>query len=60
MSYLECITTSGENVEDGIINIEFLKSIENDSEIFTKKFNQEIYERNMKNSLEDSGEEYGD
>ena len=49
-----------ENVEDGIIKIEFVRSIDNDSDIFTKNVNQEIYEKHVKNFLEDSGEKYGD
>ena len=36
-----------ENLEDGIINIEFFKSAENDSDVFTKKVNQEIYKRHQ-------------
>ena len=47
-------------MEDGIIKIEFVRSIDNDSDIFTKNVNQEIYEKHMKNFLEDSGEKYGD
>jgi hypothetical protein len=31
-------------VEDGIIKIEFVKSMENDSDIFTKNVMREIYE----------------
>jgi hypothetical protein len=31
-----------ENLEEGIINFEFFKSIENDSDIFTKNVSQEI------------------
>jgi hypothetical protein len=49
-----------ENVEGGIIKIEFVRSIDNDSDIFTKNVNQEIYEKHVKNLLEDRGEEYGD
>jgi hypothetical protein len=45
-----------ENVEDGIMKIEFVKSIEDD----TKKFYQEMYEKGVKIFLEDSGEEYSD
>jgi hypothetical protein len=41
-------------VEDGIIKIEFVKSIDNDSDIFTKNVNQEIYEKHVKNFLEES------
>ena len=37
-----------ENLEDWIIKIEFVKSAENDSDIFTKNVNQEIYERHVK------------
>jgi hypothetical protein len=47
-------------VEDVIIKIEFVRLIDNDSDIFTKNVNQEIYEKHVKNFLEDSGEEYGD
>ena len=47
-----------ENVEDGIIKIEFVKSMENDSDIFTKNVTQEIYEKHVKNFLEDSTGEY--
>jgi hypothetical protein len=49
-----------ENVEDGIIKIEFVRPIDNDSVIFTKNVIQDIYEKHVKNFLEDSGEEYGD
>ena len=48
-----------ENLEDGIIKIEFVRSDENHSDIFTKNVNQEIYQKHVKNFLEDSGEEYG-
>jgi hypothetical protein len=37
-----------ENVEDGIIKIEFVKSMENDSDIFTKNVTQEIYEKRVR------------
>ena len=48
-----------ENVEDGIIKVEFVKSNDNDSDIFTKNVNQETYEWHMKKFLGDIGEEYG-
>ena len=48
-----------ENMEDRIIKIVYVKSIENDSDI-TKNVNQEIYHKHVENFLEDSGEEYGD
>jgi hypothetical protein len=35
-------------VEDGIIKIELVKSNDNDSDIFTKNVNQEMYERHVK------------
>ena len=34
-----------ENVEDGIVKMEFVKSSDNDSDIFTKNVNDEIYEK---------------
>jgi hypothetical protein len=36
-----------ENLDDGIIKIEFIKSVENQSDIFTKNVSQEIYERHV-------------
>jgi hypothetical protein len=39
-----------ENLEDGIIKIEFVKSVDNESDIFTKK---EIYERHVKKILDE-------
>jgi sulfatase maturation enzyme AslB (radical SAM superfamily) len=34
-----------ENLEDGIIKIEFVKSVDNESDIFTKNVTQEIYQK---------------
>jgi hypothetical protein len=42
-----------ENLDDGIINIEFIKSAENQSDIFTKNITQEIYERHVEKFLEE-------
>jgi hypothetical protein len=42
-----------ENLDDGIIKIEFIKSFENQSDIFTKNVTQEIYERHVKKFLEE-------
>jgi hypothetical protein len=42
-----------ENLDDGIIKIEFIKSVENQSDIFTKNVTQEIYERHVKKVLEE-------
>jgi hypothetical protein len=36
---------SSTNVEDGIVRVEFVKSNDNDSDIFTKNVNQEMYEK---------------
>jgi hypothetical protein len=47
-----------ENVEDGIIKIEFVRSMENDSDIFTKTVTQEIYEKHVRNFLEDTTGKY--
>ena len=40
-----------EIIDDGLIKIEFVRSKENDSDIFTKNVNQETYERHVKNFL---------
>jgi hypothetical protein len=40
-----CYDYVKENWEGGIINIEFVKSIENNSDIFTKNVSQEIYDK---------------
>jgi hypothetical protein len=48
-----------ENLEDGIIKIEFVKSAENDSDIFTKNVSQEIYKRHMETFLEEWHGEFG-
>jgi hypothetical protein len=44
--------------EEGIINIEFVKSIENDSDFLTKNVSQEIYEKHVTKFLEVLAEEY--
>jgi hypothetical protein len=41
------------NLEDGIIKIEFIKSVENRSDIFTKIATQEIYENHVEKFLEE-------
>jgi len=41
-----------ENIEDGIIKMEFVKSIDNDSDIFTKNVNHESYEKHAKKFLQ--------
>jgi hypothetical protein len=46
-----------ENLDYRIIKIEFIKSVENQSDIFTKTITQEIYERHMKKFLEEYIEE---
>jgi hypothetical protein len=42
-----------ENLDDGIIKNEFTKSVENQSDIFTKNVTQEIYERHVEKFLEE-------
>jgi ketol-acid reductoisomerase len=42
-----------ENLDDGIIKIEFVKFNENQSDIFTKNITQEIYERHVQTFLEE-------
>jgi hypothetical protein len=37
-----------ENQEDGIIKVEFVKSVDNNSDFFTKNVSQEIYEKHVK------------
>jgi hypothetical protein len=40
-----------ENVEDGIVKVEFVNSSENDSDIFTKNVSQDTYERHASKFL---------
>jgi sulfatase maturation enzyme AslB (radical SAM superfamily) len=40
-----------ENLDDGIIKIEFIKSVESQSDTFTKNVTQEIYERYVEKFL---------
>jgi hypothetical protein len=47
-----------ENSEEGIINIEFLKSIENNSDIFKNNVSQEIYDKHVTKFLGVCAEEY--
>jgi hypothetical protein len=42
-----------ENLEDGIIKIEFVKSVTNKSDIFTKNVTQEIYKKHVEKFLEE-------
>jgi hypothetical protein len=42
-----------EFIEDGFIKIEFVRSVENDSDLFTKNVSQELYEKHTKKFLED-------
>jgi hypothetical protein len=45
-------------IEDGFSKIEFVRSVENDSDVFTKNVSQELYEKHTKNFLVES-EEFG-
>jgi uncharacterized protein YllA (UPF0747 family) len=42
-----------ENLDDGIIKIEFINSVENQPDIFTKNVTPEIYERHVEKFLEE-------
>jgi hypothetical protein len=42
-----------EDLEDGIIKIEFVKSAENELDIFRNNVNQEIYKRHMRKFLQE-------
>jgi hypothetical protein len=44
-----------EFIEDGFIKIEFVRSVENDSDLFTKNVNQELHAKHTKKFLEDNG-----
>jgi hypothetical protein len=44
-----------EFIKDGFIKIDFVRSVENDSDLFTKNVNQELYAKHTKKFLEDSG-----
>jgi hypothetical protein len=43
-----------EFIEDGFIKIEFVRSVKNDSDLFTKNVKQEVYANHTKKFLEDS------
>jgi hypothetical protein len=47
-----------ETSEEGIINIEFVNSIEDDSDILIKNFSQEIYDKHVTKFLGIHAEEY--
>jgi hypothetical protein len=44
-----------EFIKDGFIKIEFVRSVGNDSDLFTKNVNQELYAKHTKKFWEDSG-----
>jgi hypothetical protein len=44
-----------EFIKDGFMKIEFVRSVENDSDSITKNVNQELYAKHTKNYFEDSG-----
>jgi hypothetical protein len=54
LSYLARYHFVRKFIEDGFIKIEFIRSVENDSDLFTKNVNQELYEKHTKKFLEDS------
>jgi hypothetical protein len=44
-----------ELIKDGFIKIKFVRSNENDSDLFTKNINQELYAKHTMKFLEDTG-----
>ena len=46
-----------EFIEDGFIKIEFVRSTENESDVFTKNVNQETYQKHVKKFLSNSVDE---
>jgi hypothetical protein len=40
-----------ENVKDRIVKVKIVRSVENDSDIFTKNVNRKIYEKHVKKFL---------
>jgi hypothetical protein len=44
-----------EFIEDGFIKVEFVRSVENDANIFTKNVRHDLYMKHTKNFLADAG-----
>jgi Reverse transcriptase (RNA-dependent DNA polymerase) len=44
-----------EFIEDGFIKVEFVRSVENDADIFTKNVSHDLYVKHTKNFLADAG-----
>jgi hypothetical protein len=44
-----------EFIEDGFIKFEFVRSVENDADIFTKNVSHDSYVKHKKNFLADAG-----
>jgi hypothetical protein len=44
-----------EFIEDGFIKVEFIRSVENDADIFTKNVIHDLYVKHTKNFLADAG-----
>jgi hypothetical protein len=44
-----------EFIEDGFIKVVFVRSVENDADIFTKNVSHDLYVKNTKNFLADRG-----
>jgi hypothetical protein len=47
-----------ENIEDGIVKVEFVRSVDNNSDIITKNVNHKVYEKNVMKFL-GSVDEFG-
>jgi hypothetical protein len=50
-----CYHFISEFIEDGFIKVEFVQSVENDADIFTKNVSHELYVKHTKNFLADAG-----
>jgi hypothetical protein len=44
-----------EFIEDGFIRVEFVRSVENDADIFTKNVSHDLYVKHRKNFLANAG-----
>jgi hypothetical protein len=44
-----------EFIEEGFIKVEFVRSVENDADIFTKNVSHDLYVKHTKNFLADAG-----
>jgi hypothetical protein len=50
-----CYIFIREFIEDGLIKVEFVRSVENDADIFTKNVSHDLYVKHTKNIWADAG-----